>query len=701
VAAAAPEGGVETSSELPGLIEDLVRKSTLNHSKVGLEVISLDDGRVVYASHAQDLLNPASNTKIFTSAAALARLGSDYRWVTEVYVDSLPVGGVLRGPLTIRGKGDPSLTSERLWEVALELWHQGLREVKGDLILDDSYFDQVFEGPGWDQDRTDRAYMAPISALATNFGAFGIYVTPADHAGAKANVEIEPMSPYFKLDNRVTTVAHRKRLRHLATTGAPGSDGWHVVVTGTVPVDQPTSTLWRRVGDPTIYTGETFKQILAQRGIKVTGRVKRGLKGPNARLYYSSESEELDLVVRHLNKHSSNFIAEMLLKTLGAEVSGPPGSWPNGVSAIEDFLAKDIGIPRGTYVMKNGSGLNDVNRFSADQVVRVLAYLYPRVTLAPEYLASLGIAGKDGTLRFRMQDTPAAGRVRAKTGTLENVSALSGYAESLSGHHFAFSILINDFPTSVRQVTAAEDALAITLASEAAATPAPPIGVPGGEALARAKVYVKLATQHDPANAPFLRSALRGERDPAVRALIADALFQSEPAEWEATEALLQNLPLSAGELDRLRSLTQQLGLGSPLLPSLVDLASDGDARGINGLIETAVIDGAAESPDRDVLSQSFAEVAFQAPKELLEALAQAQPEKSNAVLPLLAQGLAKNPEAGVSFAAKLWEATNSARWSGFASKATELLKLPSPDAGATPVEAAPTDAGAAVDAGP
>ena len=222
-AAAAPEGGIEPSSDLPGLIEDIVRKSTMSHSKVGLEVISLDDGRVVYASHAQDLLNPASNTKIFTSAAALSRLGSDYRWVTEVYVDSHPVEcGVLRGPLTIRGKGDPTLTSERLWEIALELWHQGLREVKGDLVLDDSYFDQVFEGPGWDQDRTDRAYMAPISALAINFGSFGIYVTPGDHAGAKANVEIEPMSPYFKLENKVSTVAHRKRLRHLADHRSAG-----------------------------------------------------------------------------------------------------------------------------------------------------------------------------------------------------------------------------------------------------------------------------------------------------------------------------------------------------------------------------------------------------------------------------------------------------------------------------------------------
>ena len=414
--------------ELPAELGGLVRAGPLGHSHSGIEVYSLEGGSVVYSSHAHDLLNPASNTKIFTSAAALSRLGPEYRWATEIFLDSPPDHGVVKGNLTLRGKGDPTLISERMWEIAAELWHLGLRQVKGDLILDDSFFDAVYEGPGWDQEDTDRAYLAPISALASNWGSFAIYVSPGDRVGQKARVEIEPMSPYFKIDNQVVTGG--RGVRRIKTSGVVARDGYHVKVSGHIPLDSPTAAFWRKVGDPTRYTGETFKQILAQRGIKITGRIRRGIRSPSARLFYTAQSDGLDLVLKRLNKQSSNFVAEMLVKTLGAEIRGVPGTWPNGIDAIEDFLGQEVGIPRGSYVIRNGSGLNDVNRVSADQIVRVLAYMYARLTVAPEYLSSLPIAAKDGTIRFRMEDTPAAGRVRAKTGTLEDVSALSGYVES-------------------------------------------------------------------------------------------------------------------------------------------------------------------------------------------------------------------------------------------------------------------------------
>lgn len=665
------------SPALPADLDELVRTGPLGHSHSGLEVVCLEDGSVVYASHARELLNPASNTKIFTSAAALSRLGPDYRWTTEVYLEGPLSHGSVQGDLVLRGKGDPTLTSERLWELAAELWHQGLREVKGDLVLDDSYFDHVTEGPGWEQEKTDRAYLAPISALAANWGSFAIYISPGEQVGQRARVEFEPESPYLKLEGQVITRAEGPR--RVATAGLQKRDGYHVKVSGWVALGEPTSALWRRVGDPTIYTGETFKQLLSKRGIRIAGRVRRGVRSAGARLFYSAESESLDVVLKRLNKQSSNFIAEMLVKTLAAEAQGIPGSWPNGVEVIEEFLAQDVGIPRGSYTMKNGSGLNDVNRFSAEQVVRVLSYMYPRLTVAPEYLSSLGIAAHDGTVRFRMQGTPAAGRVRAKTGTLEDVSALSGYIESVGGRHFAFSILVNDFPSSLRRAVAAEDAFAVTIASAGSSGAAPrdasevtTTRADQGSTRDRAARYVGFERHPQPADVPVLKEALVRETDPALRTLAAEALYVTEADEPEAAEALLDELPGSAETLGRVLALSTEAGGSVPLVSSLVDLVSCGNPRGLVGLLGLAAIvpDSTAEAqaPWNAGLASGLSEIALQTPIELLSAMSNEASGDAARDVASLAQGLAANPEASARFSAALAHAVEGpAKISDFA----------------------------------
>jgi serine-type D-Ala-D-Ala carboxypeptidase/endopeptidase (penicillin-binding protein 4) len=660
-----PVAQASNDDDLPQTLDAMVRGGVLGHSHASVVVYSLDEGRVIYAFHPDELLNPASNTKVFTTAAALARLGSEFRFLTELYVDAPPRDGVVEGNLTLRGHGDPSLVSERIWQMSNDLWHAGLREVNGDLILDDTAFDSVVEGPGWDQDRSDRAYMAPISALSCNYSSFALYVSPGDRPGSKARVEIEPMSAYFKIDNHTLTGSGTRRLRKPTTAGHGNHDGYHVTVSGRVPVGQPTTTLWRRVGDPTLYCGETVKELFARRGIKIHGRVRKAPVSPTAVLFYTAESESLDLLLKRVNKQSQNFVAESILKTLGAQASKGPGSWPGGVSAVADFLERDVGIPRNSYLMKNGSGLNDVNRFSAAQVVKVLAYMYPRLTLAPEYLSSLGIAGKDGTVRFRMGGTPAVGRVRAKTGTLEDVTALSGYAESLSGHHYAFSVLVNDYPDTLRQAISAEDQIAVSLAS-AGGAPAvaevtsavmphsAPLELDRAE---RMRAYAKLAEARDAANAPLLGKAVRNEQEYALRALAADALYQSVPDSVEASEALLENVPKNAKEFEQLRLVGRETGLNEqfgawPLWASLVDLASDGDARALDGLLDMAMFADKLSPEDRAVFSAGLTEVARQAPHELLVAMGQGPRARGDVCLRLLIAGLHKEPDAKPAFGA-------------------------------------------------
>ena len=223
------------------------------------------------------------------------------------------------------------------------------------------------------------------------------------------------------------------------------------------------------------------------------------------------ESPELVEIVRDMNKVSSNFIAEMLVKALGAELKGTPGSWQKGLEVAEDLLS-ELGVPRGTYVLRNGSGLNDTNRLTARQMAVLLQAVWKRFPVAAEFISSLGIAARDGTMRLRMEGTDAAGRLRAKTGTLERVTALSGYVQSLGGERFVFSVLVNDWNGKSGPVISSIDRLGVMLASvgapEAGAREAAlaslsqlsPQEATPAELKARIATYAQLASKADKKN---------------------------------------------------------------------------------------------------------------------------------------------------------------------------------------------------------
>ncbi|HET9450952.1 MAG TPA: D-alanyl-D-alanine carboxypeptidase/D-alanyl-D-alanine-endopeptidase, partial [Aggregicoccus sp.] len=412
---------------LKATLLEVLERQPLKQSHVSIHLQSLDDGTVVFARNADDLLNPASNVKLVTAAAALVTLGPEYRFDTEFLVEPELAHGRAK-TLYVRGKGDPSMTTERLYGVVGELLHAGLREV-GDIVVDDTWFDAERTAPGYEQEDTDRAYMAPTGALSLNANTVGIYLRPAEVAGQRASVEVEPASDFFVIEGSILT--GNRRSRRFSVSSEAAGDRQKLVVKGVMPADRNGAvSVWKKVDHPPMYFGHTLKSLLAQRGVKVKGKVKLGGVTPTARLLHVSQSETLDLVLKRLNKMSSNFVAEMLIKAMGTEVHGAPGSFAKGIEVVEAFLERDVGLPRGSYVMKNGSGLNDTNRFSAAQLDRVLRHMFLRFPLAPEFLSSLGIAGKDGTLKYRFEGSDAVGRLRAKTGTLSNVSALSGYVQA-------------------------------------------------------------------------------------------------------------------------------------------------------------------------------------------------------------------------------------------------------------------------------
>jgi serine-type D-Ala-D-Ala carboxypeptidase/endopeptidase (penicillin-binding protein 4) len=651
--------------ELDAALRAIVDGSPLAGARAGILVADVATGKVVYAKDADVLLNPASNVKLFTSAAALARLGPEYRFSTEFLVEPGPAPGLAPRTLYVRGKGDPSIVTERLWGITGDLQHLGLDRI-GDLVVDDSWFDAQRVGPGYDQEGGDKAYLAPTGALSLNFNTVAVHVGPGERKGAKGRVALEPACDHLEVENRTTTVAANGRRRVTVTSSWAGGRQ-RIVVEGRLPLGSRPHAMWRRIDEPALYFGSALKRLLELRGVKV-GKVRAGATPEGARLVYVSESEALAEIVRKLNKTSNNFTAEQLVKALGAEAKGAPGSWPKGIAAIEDFLA-DAGIPRGAYVMKNGSGLNDTNRFSARQVVTLLRHVYGRFPLAAEYLASLPVAGRDGTIRWRMEGTEAQGRLRAKTGTLENVTSLSGYVETAAHQTLAFSVLVNDYPGRAGAVVRTVDAVGSALAAsggppaalgaavalaKAPATPATPAAAAATpEALAQAvRTYYALGRAGDPRNVAFLRGALRSEGDPAIRLAIAECIYLSDPESEGARRAFLEAVSPDAAALGRLWSANAG-ARPTPVLPSLGDLAAEGGGDALARLVELAQA-SAQDGGLAAAIADALAGVSASAPEELVSALRAAPGSVADAAIGALGAGLARSDDPDQPFPATL-----------------------------------------------
>jgi D-alanyl-D-alanine carboxypeptidase/D-alanyl-D-alanine-endopeptidase (penicillin-binding protein 4) len=667
VAPALPRAADAASArELDAALRAIVGAAPLSGARDGILVSDVESGQVLFAKDPDVLLNPASNVKLVTTAAALSRLGSEYRFATELYVDAASRGSSSARTLHVKGRGDPTLVTERLWAIAGDLVHLGLRRV-GEIAVDESFFDGEREGPGFDQESGDRSYLAPAGAASLNWNTVEVLVAPGDRRGARARVELEPASDFFEIDNRATTVAGNGRRRVTVSSVAHGGRQ-RIVVEGRIPAGSRPQSIWRKIDQPGLYLGHTLSRLLQLRGVEVGGRVRLAEVPQGARLVHVAESESLGEIVRRLNKTSNNFVAEQLLKTLGAEAKGAPGSWPKGVAAAEDFLA-ELGIPRGSYVMRNGSGLNDANRFSARQLVTLLRTMWSRYPVHAEYVVSLPVAGRDGTIRYRMEGTEAEGRLRAKTGTLVagSVTSLSGYVETAGRRTLAFAVLVNDYPGRPAAVVRSVDAIGAALAASggapgaigaaiAAARGAPPAAAPAEASpadLATAlRTYYALGRAGDPRNVRLLRSALRAEKDPALRLAIAECVHLSDPDGETAARTFLEAIPADPQVLGRLWAAGGAED-PRPVLPSLGDLAGEGTGDAVAKLVEiapAALLDGGLATAIADVL----ASVAASAPEELVAALRAAPAPAQEAAIGGLGAGLSRSDERDHPFPAAL-----------------------------------------------
>ncbi len=451
------------SRPLTGLLEEIVADPLLQGASVGVEVYNLDIEKNVF-SHQQDrLINPASVTKMFTTAAALCLLHPSFRFKTEVYATRPIENGAVKGPLYLKGYGDPFLVNEQLSYLVSNLHTlAGVRRIDGPIVLDDSYFDNQVEGPGWEQDDTSRPYQAPMGALSFNFNSVAVLLFPGRTIGSPARVELYPDSKHFLLVNQTRTVP-RGWYSDLDVSSVGRQT--KIMVSGRVPKYYPGNRMHCRVMHPTWYTGYSFLEALKREGIRVQGGIRIGVVPSHAKRIYTHPSPALGELVRKVNKQSQNFMAEQLMKTLGAVFLGAPGSWWKGQQVLNAFLDEQVGIPAGTYILHNGSGLNDVNRVTASQVVLLLRYMWKRFDVQPDFSASLAVAGEDGTVENRFSDPSIARTMRVKTGSLGNVRALAGYVHTRAKHTLAFSMMISDYTCRSSEASRIIDRLASALSN--------------------------------------------------------------------------------------------------------------------------------------------------------------------------------------------------------------------------------------------
>jgi D-alanyl-D-alanine carboxypeptidase/D-alanyl-D-alanine-endopeptidase (penicillin-binding protein 4) len=473
-----PPRTLAASAALPEAVRTKIAAAlndeNLDGADVGFIVTDLETGAVLAESGADVLINPASNDKMVTSAAALATLKPEYRFKTEYFVQGSLKDGTLSGNLVVKGYGDPSVVTERLVRVANELFLLGVEKVTGNVVVDDSWFDGEEEPRGWEQeDAPDRAYAAPVNALMVNYNAVAVYVRPGSRPGAPAVVQVDPPSERVTLKGEVLTEAVGRGVRlssnkdpaEGAARGDPGN-GTVLTIDGSVGLREGPERLYRRVYDPALHFGSTLTALLQQRGIKMKHSVVRGLVPAGARLILVDKSPALRDIVTTLNHHSNNIIAEALVKAMGAEVFGAPGSMAHGLAVGRQYLEQKVGLQPGSYVYENGSGLNDVNRFTARQLAQLVCAVAADYEIATEWFTSLAVAGTQGTISHRMKETPAQRHLRAKTGTLRGVSALSGTVVQPSGNVVAFSILTQGYKKGASVVWKVQTDIGAALASD-------------------------------------------------------------------------------------------------------------------------------------------------------------------------------------------------------------------------------------------
>jgi len=464
--------------------EALLAGEPVDKGEWGLLVADAESGATLYEKNADKYFLPASNMKLLTTALALDTLGPDYRFRTTLETNgTIGADGKLTGDLILVGRGDPNLSNRKfpyetkeefdgppekaLAEMADALVARGVKEITGDVVGDDSYFPRERYPDGWEIDDMVWEYGAAISAMVVNDNTVTLTLTPGQKARDDVATTIEPPTKEFAVICEVKTVGAKEK-EDLRLTRDPGGDT--VRVSGVMPAKSDPRKLVLAIQQPALQAANMLAQVLKDRGIKIDGNA-RAMHDPEPFLTQVMTRVELAEhtsiplkdSIKLVNKISQNLHTEVLLRTVARQ----QGRWetPEDLQKFPAAFYAKAGIREGDVIQTDGSGLSRHDLVTPRALVALLEYAQKQAWF-PAYLASLPVAGEDGTLNERMKLAPLAGKIQAKTGSVTHVRALSGYAETPGGRKLIFSFLSNNQGGKNHEVHEAIDGLCLAMVEE-------------------------------------------------------------------------------------------------------------------------------------------------------------------------------------------------------------------------------------------
>jgi len=428
------------ATDLPAGVLSALDVRSVPAESLSIYVEDVDSGEVVLRWRDEETRNPASTIKLLTTLAALDILGPSYRWKTEVYANGSVTEEVLDGDLLLKGYGDPFLVTERVWQLLRNVRNRGIREIKGDLLIDDSYFYVGDYDPAAFDRQPLRAYNVAPNALLMNFKVVRYWFEPDEEAGA-VNVRLDPQLDNLQVENRLglRTGSCRGYQRGITITANGPVD--QVTFSGKFPNGCERYAMDRTALSHNEFVYGLFQSLWRELGGVLDGGWKNVVAGEEAEPLLVFDSLPLRDMIARVNKHSNNVMARQLLYTLSAEVLGTPGTEQGGRKVISEWLANN-GLESCELALENGAGLSRDARITAADLGALLRFAW-RQPYMPEYLASMSLSGLDGTLSRRFRGTDLIGTAHLKTGSMDHVTAIAGYLQSRSGRRFAVVALQN------------------------------------------------------------------------------------------------------------------------------------------------------------------------------------------------------------------------------------------------------------------
>jgi len=427
------------AQDFPQSMSDALRQAGIPVRNVGVFVAQVDAARPMLSYNANALFSPASVMKLLTTDAALELLGPTYSWKTQAYVDGTLNNGVLAGDLSIKGGGDPKLVMENFWLFLRQIRDRGIRDIRGNLVLDRSVFEDAAYDPAQFDGDPQKPYNVGPDALLLNYKTVALRFSPD---GNDVHVSMEPALAGYavtlpKLGKEALCGDWKGKLQADIGVVAAVFNGSYPAACG-----EQVWYLHPYRMNATQYFSAVFRQMWGELGGTLSGQVVVANVAPTARLLAQWQSPTVSEVIRDINKYSNNVMARQLLLSIGTQSGAVPGSAVRGAHAIADWLAAK-GIDVANLVIDNGAGLSRNERIAPATLGQLLMAAYHSPVM-PEFIASLPLVGYDGTMRHRLRDESVAGQAHIKTGSLDAVRSVAGYVQAVSGKMYVVVCLIND-----------------------------------------------------------------------------------------------------------------------------------------------------------------------------------------------------------------------------------------------------------------